>query len=103
MEVIFAAVKSFDANITISGNFVLNAKKLYAKRKESQISCETETALACFTKCTKYMKLSVLETSLPSHVILASGISAKIWCVAVYYIIVGYSRGSFSSRLHILN
>ena len=75
-----AAVKSFDAIISISGNFVLNPKMLYVKRKERHISCETETALACLTKCAKYMTFAVLETSLPSHVVLASGISAKIWC-----------------------
>ena len=37
MEVILAAVKSFDANITISGNFVLNTKKLNISQKKDKL------------------------------------------------------------------
>ena len=48
--------------------------------KERQIGSEAKSTLACFTKRTKCMILSILETSLPrqkSHDTLAPGISVE--------------------------
>ena len=51
-----------------------------------------KSTFACFTKHAKCMTLSILETSLPrqrSHDTLASGISAKNWCLASFITMSG--------------
>ena len=70
--------------------------------------CSTQSTLPCFTKHAKCMTLSVLETSLSlkrSHDTLASGISAKNWCLEViakdlHHWLTAWGSSFHSQQLH---